>query len=100
MFVWARLPAPVRADGSLAFAERLLCEAHVAVSPGIGFTGPSSLGADQDDGDRRTAAPVDESRRRRAGSADEFVRFALVQPEDRLREACGRIGHVLKGRSG
>ena len=100
MFVWARLPTPVRADGSLAFAGQLLREAHVAVSPGVGFTGPSSLDADHDDGERRPAAPVDESSGRSAVSADEFVRFALVQPEERLREACRRIGRVLQARSG
>jgi alanine-synthesizing transaminase len=129
MFVWARLPATARAGGSLAFAERLLREAHVAVSPGIGFTGPSSLAGDDaglraaragpEPGRRKaTDGPVDgavptyacggepgapgadESRGRGGVSADEFVRFALVQPEARLREACRRIGRVLQGRSG
>jgi len=89
MFVWARLPKPRRADGSLLFAERLLREAHVAVSPGVGFTGPSSLSDGRGDAEDATGS-----------KADEFVRFALVQPEDRLREACRRIGRVLREWSG
>ncbi len=37
MFVWARIPEAYRAMGSLEFSKRLLGEAKVAVSPGIGF---------------------------------------------------------------
>ena len=37
MFVWARIPEPYRAKGSLEFSKFLLEEAKVAVSPGIGF---------------------------------------------------------------
>jgi alanine-synthesizing transaminase len=59
MFVWARIPRPYDRYGSLAFAELLLREAGVAVSPGVGF-----------------------------GEAGEgHVRFALVENEQRLRQA-------------
>jgi len=37
MFAWAPIPAPFRHLGALAFAKRLLEEAKVAVSPGVGF---------------------------------------------------------------
>jgi alanine-synthesizing transaminase len=69
MFVWAPLPERYRADGSLEFAKRLMKEALVAVSPGIGF-GPLGEG---------------------------FVRFALVENEHRIRQATRSIGKFLKG---
>jgi len=59
MFVWARIPPPYRAMGSLEFAKKLLAEAKVAVSPGIGF---GSYG-------------------------DEYLRFALIENEHRTRQA-------------
>jgi alanine-synthesizing transaminase len=59
MFVWARIPERLAGDGSQAFAVRLLREAHVAVSPGSGF------GAD----------------------GEGFVRFALVENEQRIGQA-------------
>jgi len=68
MFVWARLPQAYRARGSLAFAEHLLRNAHVAISPGIGF---GELG-------------------------EGHVRFALVQPEDRMRAALAGIRDALR----
>ena len=37
MFVWAKIPSTLRSLGSLEFSKRLLKEAEVAVSPGIGF---------------------------------------------------------------
>jgi len=37
MFVWAQIPEPYKAMGSLEFCKKLLAEAKVAVSPGIGF---------------------------------------------------------------
>jgi alanine-synthesizing transaminase len=68
MFVWAPIPEPYRALGSLPFAEMLAREAKVAVSPGVGF-GPGGEG---------------------------FVRFALVENEHRIRQAVRGIGRVLK----
>jgi alanine-synthesizing transaminase len=67
MFVWAPIPDPFRAMGSLEFAKFLLAEAKVAVSPGVGF------GAD----------------------GDGFVRFALIENEHRTRQAIRGIRHAL-----
>ena len=67
MFVWAPIPEPFRAMGSLEFAKFLLAEAKVAVSPGVGF------GAD----------------------GDGFVRFALIENEHRTRQALRGIRHAL-----
>jgi alanine-synthesizing transaminase len=68
MFLWAPLPEKYRAGGSLEFAKLLLEKAQVAVSPGIGF-GPLGEG---------------------------FVRFALVENEQRIRQATRSIGQFLK----
>jgi alanine-synthesizing transaminase len=67
MFVWAPIPEPFRAMGSLEFAKFLLREAKVAVSPGVGF------GADGDDA----------------------VRFALIENEHRTRQAVRGIRYAL-----
>ena len=67
MFVWAPIPEPFRAMGSLEFSKFLLSEAKVAVSPGVGF------GAD----------------------GDGFVRFALIENEHRSRQAIRGIRHAL-----
>ncbi len=67
MFVWAPIPEPYRDQGSLGFALRLAREAGVAVSPGIGF------------GD----------------GGDGHVRFALVENEQRIRQATRAIGRLL-----
>jgi alanine-synthesizing transaminase len=68
MFVWAEIPPPFKEMGSLKFAELLLKEGKVAVSPGVGF-GPEGEG---------------------------FVRFALVENEHRLRQAVDGIRHLFK----
>jgi alanine-synthesizing transaminase len=68
MFVWAPIPEPFAEMGSLEFCKRLLEDAHVAVSPGIGF-GPSGEG---------------------------HVRFALVENRHRIRQAVRNIRKVLK----
>lgn len=67
MFCWARLPENV--PPSEPFALGLLRETGVTVVPGISF------------GDR----------------GDRYVRFALTQPEERIREAARRIGAYLRG---
>lgn len=59
MYVWAKIPEPYAAMGSLEFAKKLLNEAKVCVSPGIGF------------GDY----------------GDTHVRFALIENRDRIRQA-------------
>ena len=68
MFVWAQIPKPFRAMGSLEFTKFLMKEARVALSPGIGF-GPMGEG---------------------------FVRFSLIEDLGRTREAADRIGAVLQ----
>jgi alanine-synthesizing transaminase len=70
MFVWAPIPEAMGERGSLAFATMLAREAKVAVSPGEGF-GPGG---------------------------DGHVRFALVENEQRIRQAVRGIGRVLRGR--
>ena len=67
MFVWAPIPEPFRAMGSMEFAKYLIAEAKVAVSPGVGF------GAD----------------------GDGFVRFALIENEHRTRQAIRGIRRAL-----
>ncbi len=68
MFVWAAVPERFRAAGSLEFCKQLLNKALVAVSPGSGF-GPLGEG---------------------------HVRFALVENEQRIRQATRAIGQFLK----
>jgi len=68
MFVWAPVPEPYRAGGSLEFAKALLEKALVAVSPGIGF-------GQQGEG---------------------FVRFALIENESRIRQAARSIKQFLR----
>lgn len=71
MFVWAPLPASHRQMGAVAFAAALLQESRVAVSPGVGF-GPGGEG---------------------------FVRFSLVEDDERTRRACVAIGQFLRQRT-
>ena len=68
MFVWAQIPEPFAAMGSLEFSKALLEEALVAVSPGVGF-GPSGEG---------------------------YVRFALVENTHRVRQAVRGIRRFLR----
>ena len=67
MFVWARIPEAYRELKSLEFSKLLLTEAKVAVSPGIGF-------GDYGDG---------------------HVRFALIENEERTRQALRGIKQML-----
>jgi alanine-synthesizing transaminase len=68
MFVWAPIPAPWRHMGSLEFSKVLLSEAKVAVSPGIGF----------------------------GEFGDGHVRFALIENEERTRQALRGIRQMLQ----
>ena len=68
MYIWAEIPAPYRAAGSLEFAKKLLAHAKVAVSPGIGF------------GDY----------------GDTHVRFALIENEHRIRQAVRGIRDMFR----
>ncbi|MBI3354305.1 MAG: alanine transaminase [Nitrospirae bacterium] len=67
MFVWAEIPEKYKKMGSLEFSKFLLKEAKVAVSPGIGF----------------------------GEYGDEFVRFALVENEQRIKQAVKGIKKAL-----
>ncbi len=69
MFCWGHIPEPYRAMGSMEFSKLLLTEGHVAVQPGIGF---GSYG-------------------------DEYVRFALIENEQRTRQALKGIKKVISG---
>jgi alanine-synthesizing transaminase len=68
MYIWARIPEPYRELGSLEFAKQLLAKAKVSVSPGIGF-------GDYGDG---------------------HVRFALIENENRIRQAVRGIKAMLR----
>jgi len=68
MFVWARIPEPYRHMGSLEFSKKLLIDAKVAVSPGIGF----------------------------GEYGDEYVRFGLIENEHRTRQAIRSIREMFR----
>jgi len=68
MFVWAEIPACARHLGSLEFSKRLLREASVAVAPGIGF----------------------------GAYGDNYVRIALIENDNRIRQAARNIKEFLK----
>ena len=68
MFVWARIPEQYRDLGSLEFAKKLICDANVAVSPGIGF----------------------------GQYGDDHVRFALIENEHRTRQALRNIKRLFR----
>ncbi|MBO0887182.1 MAG: aminotransferase class I/II-fold pyridoxal phosphate-dependent enzyme, partial [Acidimicrobiales bacterium] len=67
MFVWAPIPEPYRAMGSLEFSKFLVREAKVAVSPGVGF-GPGG---------------------------DGHVRFALIENEQRIGQAVRNLRRLF-----
>jgi alanine-synthesizing transaminase len=67
MFVWARIPEPYREMGSLEFAKYLIAEGKVATSPGVGF-GPGG---------------------------DGFVRFALIENEQRIAQGIRTLHKAL-----
>jgi len=68
MFVWAPIPEQYRAIGSLEFCKKLLMEAKVAVSPGIGF----------------------------GEYGDDHVRFGLIENEHRTRQALRGIREMFR----
>ena len=69
MFAWAPIPEAFRHLGSMEFAKKLLTEAHVAVAPGVGF----------------------------GEEGEGFVRIALVENEQRLRQAARGVKKMLAG---
>jgi alanine-synthesizing transaminase len=67
MFAWAPLPPALREMGSLEFSKQLLTQAEVAVAPGVGYG---------EDGEG-------------------YVRIAMVENEQRLRQAARNIKRYL-----
>ena len=68
MFIWAKIPEVAAHLGSMEFSKQLLTQAHVAVSPGIGF----------------------------GHYGDQYVRIALIENEKRIRQAAKNIKKYLK----
>jgi alanine-synthesizing transaminase len=68
MFVWAEIPDMYKEMGSLEFAKKLLQDAKVAVSPGIGF----------------------------GEYGDDHVRFSLIENEQRTRQAVRGIREMFR----
>ncbi|MDO9529984.1 MAG: aminotransferase class I/II-fold pyridoxal phosphate-dependent enzyme [Syntrophales bacterium] len=71
MFVWTQIPEQFKEMGSLNFAIKLMEEAEVAVSPGIGF----------------------------GKEGEGYLRVALVENENRIRQAIKQIKRVLNGKN-
>ena len=69
MFVWAPIPEAWKHLGSMEFAMKLLSEAEVCVSPGAGF----------------------------GHNGEGYIRIALVENEDRIRQAVRQIRRALFG---
>ena len=68
MFVWAPIPEPYKEMGSIEFSKKLIIDAKVAVSPGIGF----------------------------GHFGDDHIRFSLIENEHRTRQALRSIRNMLK----
>ena len=68
LYVWARIPDPYMKLGSLEFAKKLLEDAKVAVSPGVGF----------------------------GEYGDDHIRFALIENEARTRQAIRGIKDMFR----
>ena len=68
MFIWAEIPDPWAEMGSIDFAMKLLEEGGVAVSPGRGF----------------------------GEEGDGFLRLALVENENRIRQALKQMRQSMK----
>jgi alanine-synthesizing transaminase len=68
MFAWAKVPEQYRALGSIEFSKKLLNEAKVAVSPGVGF----------------------------GEHGDGHVRFSLIENEERTRQALRGIRQMFR----
>lgn len=68
MFVWSKLPQNKAHLGSMEFSKQILQKANVALSPGVGF----------------------------GEAGDEYVRIALIENENRIRQAARNIKKYLK----
>ena len=67
MFAWAPLPPALKEMGSLEFSKQLLTHAEVAVAPGVGY----------------------------GEEGEGFVRIAMVENEQRLRQAARNVKRYL-----
>ena len=72
MFVWAKIPEQYQDMGSLEFSKKLLRDAKIAVSPGIGF----------------------------GEYGDDHVRFGLIENEHRTRQAVRGIRDMFRKDAG
>jgi alanine-synthesizing transaminase len=68
MFAWTPIHEQFRSLGSMEFAKRLIAEAGVAVAPGVGF----------------------------GEEGEGYVRIALVENEQRIRQAARGVKAMLK----
>lgn len=68
MFVWAPIPDHYKDMGSLEFCKKMILDAKVAVSPGVGF----------------------------GQYGDDYVRFSLIENEHRTRQAMRGIKNMFK----
>lgn len=68
MYIWAPIPEPYKAMGSLEFSKKLLADAKIAVAPGIGF----------------------------GHYGDDHVRFAMIENEARTRQALRGIKEMFR----
>ncbi|MBZ0132474.1 MAG: alanine transaminase [Rhodocyclaceae bacterium] len=68
MYIWAKIPPAYEKLGSLEFSKKLLADAKVAVSPGVGF----------------------------GEYGDDYVRFALIENEERTRQAVRGIKEMFR----
>jgi alanine-synthesizing transaminase len=69
MFAWVQIPEKFRHLGSLEFSKLLIEKAEVAVAPGVGF----------------------------GEHGDDYVRIAIVENEQRIRQAARNIARFMKG---
>ena len=68
MFVWAKIPEPYVKMGSMQFAVEMMNRANVAVAPGVGFS----------------------------EEGEGFLRLALVENEERLRQAVRQMRKAMQ----
>jgi len=68
MYIWAKIPEPYAKMGSLEFSKKLLDEAKLAASPGIGF----------------------------GEYGDDHVRLALIENESRIRQATRGVKEMFR----
>ncbi len=68
MFLWVKIPEPYKAMGSIKFSIEMMNRANVALAPGAGF----------------------------GEEGDDYLRLALVENENRIRQALKQMKQSLK----